>query len=278
MMASDFIVDVTESDFEYQVLAYSQNTPVVVDFWASWCVPCKVLGPILEKLAMEGQGSFRLARLDVDANPNLAMRFNVRSIPSVKAFKNGAVVSEFNGALPEPRVRDFISAIAPAKDDLMIEKGLSLLRLNQPEEAEHTFRQVLDDLPENPAALLGLVKSLLYQGKSRESNEILHAFPASHEFNNATVLLPLVTALEQHGNRDPFEAEEALEAAYQNALRLFKRGNLEAAMDGLLEIMRQDRRYRNGEIHKIVLGILELMSADEVTVRQYRNELTSILF
>jgi putative thioredoxin len=278
MMASDFIVDVTESDFEYQVLAYSQNIPVVVDFWASWCVPCKVLGPILEKLAMEGQGSFRLARLDVDANPNLAIRFNVRSIPSVKAFKNGAVVSEFNGALPEPRVRDFIRAIAPAKDDLKIEKGLSLLHLNQPAEAEDTFRQVLDDLPENPPAMLGLVKSLLYQGNSRESLEILHAFPASREFNNATLLLPLATALEQYANRDPFDLEDALEAAYQNALRLFKRGNLEAAMDGLLDIMRQDKRYRNGEIHKVVLGILELISADEVTVRQYRNELASILF
>jgi putative thioredoxin len=278
MMASDFIVDVSESDFEYQVLAYSQNVPVVVDFWASWCVPCKVLGPILEKLAMEGQGSFRLARLDVDANPNLAMRFNVRSIPSVKAFRNGVVVTEFNGALPEPRVRDFIHAIAPAKDDLKIEKGLSLLRLNQPEQAEETFRQVLEDLPENPAALLGLVKSLLYQGESRESLEILHSFPASREFNNATALLPLADALERNANRGPLEIENVLEAAYQNALRLFRRGNLEAAMDGLLDIMRQDKRYRNGEIHKVVLGILELISADEANVRQYRNELASILF
>jgi putative thioredoxin len=278
MMASDFIVDVTESDFEYQVLAYSQKVPVVVDFWASWCVPCKVLGPILEKLALEGQGSFRLARLDVDANPNLAMRFNVRSIPSVKAFRDGVVVSEFSGALPEPRVRDFIRAIAPAKDDLMIEKGLSLLRLKQPVEAEETFRQVLDDLPGNPPALLGLAKSLLFQGKSRESLEILQSFPPSREFNNAAVLLPLASALEKDANRDPFEIDNPLEAAYRNALRLFKRGNLEAAMDGLLDIMRQDKRYRNGEIHKVILGILELISTDEESVRQYRNELASILF
>jgi putative thioredoxin len=278
MMASDFIIDVTEADFEYQVLAYSQKVPVVVDFWATWCVPCKVLGPILEKLALEGRGSFRLARLDVDANPNLAMRFNVRSIPSVKAFRDGVVVSEFNGALPEPRVRDFIHAIAPAKDDLMIEKGLSLLRLSQPAEAEKTFRQVLDDLPGNPPASLGLAKSLLYQGKSRESLEILHAFPASRELNNAMVMLPLAGALEKGANREPLEVEEALEAAYQNALRLFKRGNIEAAMDGLLDVMRQDKRYRGGEIHKIVLGILELISMDEESVRQYRNELASILF
>lgn len=278
MMASDFIVDVTEADFEQQVLAYSMKVPVVVEFWASWCVPCKVLGPILEKLALEGQGSFRLARLDVDENQNLAMRFNVRSVPSVKAFRNGAVVSEFNGALPEPRVRDFIHAIAPAKDDLMIEKGNSLLHLRQPDKAEQTFRQVLDDLPGNPPALLGLAKSLLYQGESRESLEILQTFPTSHEFNNATILLPLANALEEEAGSDPLEIDDALEAAYQNALRLIKRGNLEAAMDGLLDIMRQDKRYRNGEVHKVVLGILELISADEEGVHQYRNELAAILF
>jgi putative thioredoxin len=278
MMASDFIVDVTEADFEYQVLAYSQKVPVVVDFWASWCVPCKVLGPILEKLALEGRGSFRLARLDVDANPNLAMRFNVRSIPSVKAFRDGMVVSEFNGALPEPRVRDFIRAIAPAKDDLLIEKGLGMLRMNQPAKAEETFRQVLDDLPGNPPALLGLAKSLLYQRESKESLEILQSFPASRELNSASVLLPLAIALEEEANSNPFEMDDALEAAYQNALRLIKRGNLEGAIDGLLDILRQDKRYRNGEVHKVILGILELTSADEENVRQYRNELASILF
>lgn len=278
MMASDFIVDVTEADFEYQVLAYSQKVPVVVDFWASWCVPCKVLGPILEKLALEGRGSFRLARLDVDANPNLAMRFNVRSIPSVKAFRDGLVVSEFNGALPELSVRDFIRAIAPAKDDLMIEKGLGLLGIHQPAKAEETFRRVLEDLPGNPPALLGLAKSLLYQRESKESLEILQSFPASREFNNATVLLPLAIALEEEANPDPFEMDDELEAAYQNALRLIKRGNLEAAIDGLLDILRQDKHYRNGAVHKVILGILELTSADEESVRQYRNELASILF
>lgn len=278
MMASDFIVDVTEADFEYQVLAYSQKVPVVVDFWASWCVPCKVLGPILEKLALEGRGSFRLARLDVDANPNLAMRFNVRSIPSVKAFRDGTVVSEFNGALPEPSVREFIRAIAPAKDDLLIEKGLGMLHMHQPEKAEETFRQVLDDLPGNAPALLGLAKSLLYQSESRESLEILKSFPASREFNNARVLLPLAIALEEKALSDPLKMEDELEAAYQNAVRLIKRGNLEAAIDGLLDILRQDKRFRNGEVHKVILGILELTSADEESVRQYRNELASILF
>ena len=108
MMASGYIITVTEADFEYEVVAFSQQLPVVVDFWAEWCVPCKTLGPLLEKLADEAQGSFRLAKVDVDSSPNLALRYGVRSIPNVKAFRDGQVVAEFVGAQPEPRLREFV--------------------------------------------------------------------------------------------------------------------------------------------------------------------------
>ena len=113
MMASDNIVDVTEANFQYEVISYSENTPVVVDFWAEWCRPCKTLGPLLERLAHEAQGSFRLARVDVDANPNLALHYGVRSIPTVKAFSQGEVVGEFSGLQPEGRIREFLSRITP---------------------------------------------------------------------------------------------------------------------------------------------------------------------
>ncbi len=103
-MTSEFIISVTESSFEYDVIAYSQNKPVVVDFWADWCKPCKTLSPLLEKMAEEAQGEFRLALVDVDANPNLALRFSVHSIPTVMAFSQGKKVSDFTGLIPEPRI------------------------------------------------------------------------------------------------------------------------------------------------------------------------------
>ena len=195
MMSHDFIIDVSESDFEYQVLAYSQQVPVVVDFWASWCAPCKVLEPVLEKLTHESQGAFRLARLNVDENPNISMRYQVRSIPAVKAFRDGKVVSEFIGVQPEPRIREFLRNLVPSENELLLEKGQSLIQIKEMNLAEATFRQVLESSPGDPAALLGLSRTLLYQGHAVESLEILDKFPPSREFSSAEKLRLLAIAL-----------------------------------------------------------------------------------
>jgi putative thioredoxin len=278
MMASDFIIDVSEADFEYQVLAYSQNTPVVVDFWAEWCTPCRTLGPMLERLANEARGSFRLAKVNVDENPNLALRYSVRSIPAVKAFRDGGPVSEFTGLQPEPRLREFLRAIAPSQNDLNLEKGLSLLEMREAEKAESILRQVLEEQPANPAALLGLAKSLLLQGYGAEPDHLLASVPASREFSSAEALRPLAQALTAF-NEDPNpEDDQPLDAAFHNALRLLRRGNLEAALDGLLDILREDKRYRNGKARQIFLAILELLDTNSAENRQYRSELASVLF
>ncbi len=278
MMASDFIIDVTEADFEYQVLAYSQKVPVIVDFWAEWCVPCKVLGPMLERLAHEAQGEFRLAKLNVDQNPALAERYEVRSIPAVKAFKDGRMVAEFTGVIPEPRLRDFLSRVAPSQSDLTQEKALSLLEQRRAGEAEKIFRQSMETTPHNPVVLLGLAKSLLLQGKATESLSILQKFPASREYNSAETLLPLAQAYSRLDRGAAFSGEDPLDPAFFNALRLAKRGNIEAAMDGLLDILRENRRYRDGEARRIMLALLEMFGPNDPEARQYRNELASVLF
>jgi putative thioredoxin len=277
MKSSDYIIDVTETDFEYQVIAYSQQTPVVVDFWANWCVPCKALSPVLEKLAKEGNGAFRLARIDVDANPNLAVRFNVRGIPAVKAFRDGQVVSEFTGLQPEVRVRDFIRALAPSKADLLLEKAHTLLDMRQPASAEKEFRRALDESPDNPAALLGLIKSLLLQGRVGEAEPLLNSFPASKEFGSAENLHPLAEAMGKM-QKAASSGNDPLEPAYANALRLAGRGNVMAAMDGLLDILRQDKHYQHDEARRVMVALFELLKADDPLTRQYRNEFASVLF
>jgi putative thioredoxin len=277
MMASDNIIDVTEGDFEYQVLAYSQQAPVVVDFWAEWCIPCRTLGPMLAKLAQEAQGAFRLAKVDVDANPKLSTQYNVTSIPTVKAFKDGKVVSEFVGLIPEQRLREFIRSLAPSELDLALEKGESLLALEQWQGAEATFRQVLAVKPDQSAALLGLARSLLAQGKSGEARQILRAFPASKEYKAAQNLLHLAEAFEREGNGDQW-SEDPLDASFNRAIRLAKRGNLPAAMDGLLDILRENKGYREGAARKVLVAIFELLGESNPLTQEYRAELASVLF
>ena len=276
-MASENIITVTEADFEFEVIAYSKQIPVVVDFWAEWCAPCKTLGPILELLAQEANGAFRLAKVDVDANPNLAMRFSVRSIPNVKAFQDGQMVAEFIGLQPEPRVREFIRKLAPSEHDLVLEKALGLLQKGELKVAEAVFRKFLVKAPENPAGLLGLSRSLLMQRKIKEAHLILSNFPASKEYHTVEALNPLVKALLRMQNAPSF-SDDPLEAAYLNALRLVSLGNFEAAMDGMLDVLRQDKHYRNGEVRKIMVAMFEMLGDENLLTRQYRSELASVLF
>jgi putative thioredoxin len=271
------IINVTEANFEDEVLMYSDRVPVVVDFWAEWCKPCKALSPILEKMAKESKGAFRLAKVDVDENPNLPLRYNVRSIPTVKAFIQGEVVSEFTGLQTEDRLQDFISRLAPTPFDLILEKGASYLQMHQWKKAEDSYREVLDEKPDHTGGLLGLSKSLLGQGVSAEALEILQDFPPSREFARAEILLPLAQALSRL-DQGQLSAETPLDAAYSNALRLVKRSNIPAALDGLLDILRQDKRYQDGAARQIFLALLELLGEDNPQTRQYRDELASTLF
>ena len=277
MMTSDHIVNVNESDFEYEVIAYSKQVPVVVDFWAEWCGPCKVLGPMLERLAAEADGSFRLAKVNVDSNPNLALQYSVRSLPNVKAFRDGKMVAEFVGAQPEGRVREFIRALAPSETDLVLEKAQGLLAMNQYSQAEQTFRQFLTKSPNHPVASLGLVRSILLQGHLQEALPLLRAFPPSKEYNQAEILSFLAN-VQQRAQNAPAYSDDPLEAAYLNALRLITKRNYEAAMDGLLDILRQDKHYRSGEVRKVMLGIFELLGDENPLTRQYRNEMAMVLF
>ncbi len=277
-MTSDYIIEVNETDFEYEVLSFSQNTPVVVDFWATWCKPCKTLSPLLENLAHEAMGGFRLAKVDVDENPNLAMQFGVRTVPTVKAFSMMQVVGEFVGNQPEDRVRDFLSKITPPSQySLSIEKGESLLANHQWEKAEETFSELIEHHPNQPNLMLGLAKASLGLGDAFEALLILRNFPASRQYARAEILLPYAEALAYY-TKNQLPQENDLDFAFQNAIRLASKGNLPSALDGLLDILRQEKRYRDGIAHKVILSLLELLGEDDPLTRNYRTELATILF
>src|SRR5437763_11277403 len=152
------VLDVTEETFARDVLARSRDVPVVVDFWAAWCGPCKQLGPVLERLAEEAAGSWVLAKVDVDANPGLADVFGIQGIPAVRAFQDGREVAEFTGALPEPAVREWLGRLGPSPADVAYEEGLALEEAGRLDEAAGRFRHALTEAPGHTAAATALTR------------------------------------------------------------------------------------------------------------------------
>jgi putative thioredoxin len=275
---SDHISEVDESSFEPEVLLRSHEVPVVVDFWAAWCGPCRTLGPLLERLTVEAGGAFRLAKVDVDANPNLAARYGVRGIPAVKGFRGGVVVSEFVGAQPEALVRRFLQNLAPSAESIALERARSLLSTRHWPEAEQAFRALLREEENSPAAALGLIKSLLMQGRGQEAKGLLDRFPSGTEWVEAEKLRPLAEALALAETSSGSLPDAPLEAAYIRAASLIARGNLPAAMDGLMDILRQDKHYRKDSPRQVLLGLFMLLGDEDPLTRQYRDELASTLF
>jgi putative thioredoxin len=277
-MTSDYIVEVTEASFQTDVIAYSNTAPVVVDMWAEWCQPCHMLTPILEKLAKEMRGGFRLAKVNADENPNLNIQLSVRSLPTVKAFHRGHLVNEFVGLQSEVYVRNFLRNLVPAAGNLELARAEGLLGMKNYQQATQAFRKTLKSDPDNGAALLGLAKSLLLQGETEDALAVLMDFPASKQLSEAEQLTDLARSISLHLDSPQPADDDLLMISFLRALSLVSIGNLPAAADGLLGILRQDKNYRDGDVRRAMVGLLALMDDKESETRQYRNELASVLF
>lgn len=279
MGPSSFVFDVSESTFEVDVVNRSYETPVLVDFWAPWCGPCRSLGPVLEKLATESDGGFFLAKVNVDENPNLSVRFGVQGIPAVKAFRNGQVINGFVGAIPEPRVREFLQKVAPNETDHILAEAISLLATRHWADAEEKLRIIIDAQPRNAAAALGMVRALVAQGKGREALEIIEVFPSGPEIVAAEQLRPLAEMLAEVAEDNDHRTEHDLQLAqYWQSARLLAGGKYAAGMDGLMEVLRKDKKFRGGEPRKVMLGVFALLGDDDPLTREYRSELASVLY
>lgn len=275
---SEFIRAVTEGDFEYEVVAYSQSIPVIVEFWASWSKPSKLMSPLLEKITLEAEGSFRLARVDVDAFPNLPLRHGVFTIPAILAFSQGARINELVGLQTESRIREFIQRVLPPSPaHLMAQKGDSLFASDELDGAEIAYADALKIDANYPPAMLGMMRVSLRRGDADSAKLIFASFPMSKEYERAELLLPVIKAmqdLESHA----LPSEKNLDAAFSHSIRLAMRGNLLASLDGMIGILREDKHFSKDRAKLVVLGLLELLAPESDLVRQYRKELASILF
>ncbi len=277
-MTPEYIIDANELNFEYEVVSFSKNVPVLVDFWAEWCQPCKMLSPLLERLVQEANGSLRLAKVNIDQNPNLAMQYSVRSIPTVKAFVDGHITAEFVGVQPEARLREFISRLTPPSLwSWDLEKARGLMNVRDWTGAERILAMCLNKIPNLDAAHLELAKCLLAQGQAEQALDQLDEIPAGRAYNSATLLRPLAQSLNdlQKGN---LIDENDLDAIFANSLRLAVRASFLLRWTGLLDILRENKHYRERPPTRLILGILEIMGSEDPQTREYRAELASVLF
>ena len=280
---SAYSIDVTETNFMQEVIEASHRAPVLVDFWAPWCGPCRSLGPILEKLAAEYQGRFRLAKVNSDENQALAGQFGVRGIPNVKAFVGGKMVDEFTGALPESAVREFIDALLPSPaEPLRLEAQAARAR----GEADATRKLLLQAIrldPKHEQARLDLVDVLLDAGDLAEAQRLLGEIADSAKDRSRIDALSARIALAQGAPAgadesalnarlaaDPADHEARLGLANLLAARQDYRG----ALEHLLEIVRRDRAFGDDIGRKTMLQVFSLLGPDSELVRTYRGELS----
>jgi membrane dipeptidase len=264
---SAWIFDVAAAEFDRQVLQRSHETPVVVDFWAPWCGPCRMLGPILEKLANEKAGSFVLAKINIDDAPDLASRYGIQAIPAVKAFRSGQPILEFEGVLPERQLRDFLERVIPTAGDQLARQAAALEAAN-PAEAERLYRQVLAQDRAYEAALVGLARLLITRGDDEEAGKLLEQTGPGAELGAEVERLTGILALRQISKHlgDELAARRRLDQEPRNAQALYELGCILAgngqypeALKLLLSAAELDRTLAAAKVREVMVLIFHVI-------------------
>lgn len=274
--------DATDADFQRAVIERSRDVPVVVDFWAPWCGPCRQLGPVLERLASEANGAWELVKVNTDENPRTATQYRIEGIPAVKGFRDGKMVAEFTGALPEPRVRAWLNGLLPSEADRLADEGAEMERLGYLATAEDRYRDALTQAPNHARATIGLARILAERGATDEALSLLDQLPSDPEARATRAAIQMkatagdadVPALEAQVAANPKDAV----ARYDLGRALAAKGDYGPALDQLLNVVKLDRTLDGDGGRKAMLDIFALLGDDDPRTHEYRKKLGYLLF
>lgn len=286
--AKPHVFDATADRFQEEVLQKSLQVPVLIDFWAEWCQPCKTLGPILEKLAADYNGAFELAKVDVEAEQQLGAAFQIRSIPTVFLVKGGQLVDGFAEALPESAVREFLKhhGIEPAEAAAPVEEAVAEPAAVDPHSEVVRLRHEVAEQPDKAELRLDLALALLATGAAQESEQLLDALPANLATDDRSLRARArLGFLAVSKDAPPVETLQAaiaaqpedLQARYLLGARLIAAGHGQAALDQFIELLRRDRGYQDGLPRKALIDAFKVIE-DQDLVGQYRRKMASLLF
>jgi len=286
MTENRFVHEVSTTTFEQAVLQRSAEVPVVVDFWAPWCGPCRQLGPVLERLAAAADGAWELAKVDTDQNPQIAQRYRIQGIPAVKAFRDGQVVAEFVGAKPESAVRAFLQQLTPSEAELAVAEGTRLLAQGDEAGATIKCQEALQADPRQQKALLILGDLALRQGHIQDAQHYLEQVdPLSPEGKRAAVLLKQIrfqidaaslSAMDLAGQKLAEQGDDP-EALWVLGAHAAAAGNYADALQHYIQLVESHRHFREDGGRKSMLAIFDILGAEDPLTIEYRSRLSAAL-